>query len=100
MIASSNTPNAVLAPNGGCRCENLSADRVTRALEEYAASVDAGQPIARDVLLDKYSDVAEELAAGETPPIDGTPMPAVPAPPVVQKENKPSRRDRKKQKAG
>jgi signal transduction histidine kinase len=44
--------------------------------------------------------LTEELAASETPPIEGTPMPAVPAPPVVQKENKPSRRDRKKQKAG
>ncbi len=44
--------------------------------------------------------LAEELAATETPPMDGTPMPSVPAPPVVQKENKLSRRDRKKQKAG
>jgi K+-sensing histidine kinase KdpD len=42
----------------------------------------------------------DEHPAGETPPIEGTPMPTVPAPPVVQKENKPSRRDRKKQKAG
>lgn len=44
--------------------------------------------------------LADEQPAAETPPIEGTPMPAVPAPPVVQKENKPSRRDRKKQKAG
>ncbi len=44
--------------------------------------------------------LAEELASTETPPMDGTPMPSVPAPPVVQKENKLSRRDRKKQKAG
>ena len=47
--------------------------------------------------------LSEEVAAAETPPIEqleGTPMPAVPAPPVVQKENRPSRRDRKKQKAG
>ncbi len=43
--------------------------------------------------------LSEEQAAAETPPIEGTPMPTVPAPPVVQKENKPSRRDRKKQKA-
>ena len=42
---------------------------------------------------------ARGAAATETPPIEGTPMPSVPAPPVVQKENKPSRRDRKKQKA-
>ncbi len=43
--------------------------------------------------------LSEEPAASETPPIEGTPMPALPAPTVVQKENKPSRRDRKKQKA-
>ncbi len=44
--------------------------------------------------------LTEELTSTETPPMDGTPMPSVPAPPVVQKENKLSRRDRKKQKAG
>ena len=43
--------------------------------------------------------LSEEPVASETPPIEGTPMPALPAPTVVQKENKPSRRDRKKQKA-
>ncbi|HEY0880924.1 MAG TPA: ATP-binding protein [Archangium sp.] len=43
-----------------------------------------------------------EQPAAETPPIEGgTPMPALPEPPpVVQKKDKPSRRDRKKQKAG
>lgn len=42
----------------------------------------------------------EEQPVPETPQIDGTPMPALPAPTVVQKEAKLSRRDRKKQKAG
>jgi nitrogen-specific signal transduction histidine kinase len=40
----------------------------------------------------------EEQPAPETPPIDGTPMPALPSPQVVQKD-KPSRRDRKNKKA-
>ncbi|MFO0596030.1 MAG: ATP-binding protein [Myxococcaceae bacterium] len=42
----------------------------------------------------------EEQPAPETPPIEGTPMPALPPPRVVQKETKLSRRERKKQKAG
>lgn len=39
----------------------------------------------------------EEQAAPETPPLDGTPMPTLASPKVVQK---PSRRDRRKQRAG
>jgi serine/threonine protein kinase len=62
MIASSNTSHAVRALDGGRRHENFAADRVTRALEEYAASVEAGQPRSRDSLLNEYSDVADELA--------------------------------------
>ncbi|MGV3624575.1 MAG: ATP-binding protein, partial [Archangium sp.] len=40
-----------------------------------------------------------EEAAVETPQIDGTPMPALPAAPAAIQKDRPSRRDRKKQKA-
>jgi serine/threonine protein kinase len=41
--------------------EDHSADRLTQALEEYSAAIEAGQPIARELLLSKYSDIADEL---------------------------------------
>ena len=43
--------------------------------------------------------LVEELPP-ETPTIDGTPMPALPAAPAAVQKERPSRRDRKKQKAG
>ena len=36
-------------------------DRVASALEEYSAALESGRPISRDVLLEKYADVREEL---------------------------------------
>jgi hypothetical protein len=36
-------------------------ERVANALEEFAASVEAGQPLSKDALLAKYADVADEL---------------------------------------
>ncbi len=46
----------------------------------------------------RLPSLSEETAPAETPQIDGTPMPALPPPGVTK--DKPSRRDRKKQKAG
>ena len=48
----------------------------------------------------RLPSLPEEQPAAETPSIEGTPMPALPSSPVVLKEAKPSRRDRKKQKSG
>ena len=47
----------------------------------------------------RLPSLAEEQPPTETPPLGGTPMPALPPPKVVQKETRQSRRDKKKQKA-
>ena len=44
-------------------CDNTPVDdRVSHALEEYAASLEEGHPQTRESLLEKYAGVAEELA--------------------------------------
>ena len=47
--------------SAGAGSNELADDRVALALEEYAATRDAGSPISRESLLLKYSDVADEL---------------------------------------
>ncbi len=43
-------------------CGEHSDDRIALALEEYAAAIEAGEPIGKESLLAKYADVADELA--------------------------------------
>jgi serine/threonine protein kinase len=49
---------STIAANGN---SDRSDDRISLALEEYATSIDAGEPLSREALLEKYSDVADEL---------------------------------------
>lgn len=61
--------NTISVPRGhsrvilarGSSCAHVSDSRVTSALEEYLTAIEAGDPLAKEELLARFADVANEL---------------------------------------
>src|SRR5438045_2416101 len=52
---------ALTRPAAMAASESPRQERLSKAIDEFYAAIDTGQPIDRETLLQKYADIADEL---------------------------------------